>query len=423
MHTKHLPIGVWALAAVALSVIFSPAQANDVGGAGWSVSVLLGQAQWRPENGQAWAPLRTDDHIQAPVYVRTGSGGQVTLQRSGDSVSISPGSLIFIPTVEQRAETWFTRIVQKIGVVTYDVKKRPRPGFQVETQYLTSLVKGTLFEVATGVDQAAVTLLRGSLLVSKADRSESVLIRPMQTASVSQQNPQLRVTTLRRLPPQPTPKPSAPKVEPKDDSSAGQELDDVSTFSWAEDVGLGTVTQTVSSLSVGADSQPALGGTHPPTHLDRPIAAVGGSIDAIEADTGPPSFGTVAVDSGLAGDGGADVGEVMDGISLQNDAPSTSTFETGLPGVGEDLSIGDDLSIQMDSPPSIPVTGGLPFEAETDDIDTSALTGSILTQPMTNIIDPSISEDSPIPSVGGSIPIVPLTVTPPVTERSMLPDL
>ncbi len=352
MHTEFPLYRSWALAAFALSFLAPSVYSDTTEQAAWEVATLRGQAQWRADKQPDWKTLEISSRITPPVHVRTGAGAHVTLRRNGDSLEVSPGSLLFIPPVERRAQSWFTRVVQKIGVIDYDVRKRPHPGFQVETQYLTSLVKGTRFEVSNDTDQAAVTLLRGSLLVSNADNSESVLIKPMQAVSVSRQQPQLRVTTLRRLPPQVSAGSSASGVGTGEKNQT-QSLNEVDKFSWAQGIGVGTVTQTVSSLRRDVDVPPATSPDYPAA--DARTLSAGATAEGIGIDAGALVSDAVPIAGELAHEPVGTAITAVNPVALPGEGASSSLG--GLPsasvslsqGLADPVTAGDLIGTQRDN--------------------------------------------------------------------------
>jgi hypothetical protein len=325
----------------------------------WQVTELRGVAEWKSENASEWQSLRIGDRIEPPMHVRTAGDGRATLQRGGDSVKISPNSLLFFPVAEQRDDGLFMRILQTFGVVTYEVGKRSQPGFQVESGYLTSLVKGTLFEVAASAEQTAVTLLNGSLLVSKPDDSESVLLMPMQTASASKQNPRIRVTSLRRGGSGRERNEASVSLSGSGDDS-DTVVGDASTFSWADDVGLSTVTQTVVPAADGG--VPVL------PDLDPPDTLMSGTLGRLDAVTGLQLPAVQETDSaGLALPAGVDAGG-SDGFGVSGAAVDSAAAASGLTGdavsqpgglLGNTVVPGDSVLPPSITEPLEDVTGSL----------------------------------------------------------------
>lgn len=381
MHPTRCFYGKWALLALILAALCQPVLA-DLETTAWQVTELHGSAEWTTENDTSWQPLHKGDRIEPPTQVRTGTDGRVTLQRGGDSVKISPNSLLFFPAAERRDGNLFMRVLQTFGVVTYSVEKRPQPGFQVETHYLTSLVKGTLFEVAASDEQAAVTLLNGSLLVGNPDTNESVLIKPMQTASASRQHPRIRVITVH-----PGTRLQAPGQTSELVSSSS--VDDASTFSWAQDVGLVAVTRIPSATDDSDPSLPADLDTHPTvlsstvqqldpvTGLQLPVIVDTNGINSA-LTTGSESLGltglvgdTAAAASGLLGDTTAQVGNVLGDTGAQlGNLLTESPASGGLVG-GTISQVGNVLS-----EPAATVGGALGT--------TSTQLGNLLTSPPTS---------------------------------------
>jgi hypothetical protein len=331
-----------------------PALAES-GTTAWQATELQGSAEWKAEHSSSWQHLHIGDRVEPPTQVRTGADGRVTLERGGDRVKISPNSLLFFPAAERRDGNLFIRVLQTFGVVTYAVEKRPQPGFQVETRYLTSLVKGTLFEVAASNEQAAVTLLNGSLLVGNPDNSESVLIKPMQTASASSRHPRIRITTVHRETQLKTPRQSS---EPVSSSS----VDDASTFSWARHVGLVAVTRLPSATEDSNPSLPAdLVGVQPPLTVDA--NGISSGITTGAESLGPTGLvgDTAAAASGLLGDTTAQVGNLLsDPVTTVGGILGGTSSQLGNPLTGPPTSGGllGDTTSQVDNLLSAPVTPG-----------------------------------------------------------------
>lgn len=58
-----------------------------------------------------------------------------------------------------------TRLVQWLGQVVFEIDHRPDPHFEVDTPYLTAIVKGTAFTVDVTRDNSAVAVTQGVVAV------------------------------------------------------------------------------------------------------------------------------------------------------------------------------------------------------------------------------------------------------------------
>ncbi|MDQ2639462.1 MAG: FecR domain-containing protein [Pseudomonadota bacterium] len=126
--------------------------------------------------------VRLDMQLPAPLEVRTGPDGMVTLRQLGSELNVGPNSVVILPDVsEQRGAP--QKISQQSGRVLYSVERKNR-AFSVETRHLVSVVKGTVFSVAAEDSGTQVSLLEGSLEVSTPGlEGEPVLLRPNESAT------------------------------------------------------------------------------------------------------------------------------------------------------------------------------------------------------------------------------------------------
>ena len=129
----------------------------------------------------ALQPARLETTLTAPVEVRTGADGRVTLRQLGSELNVGPNSVVILPDVPaQRGAP--QKIEQRDGRVLYSVDRKDRE-FIVETRHLVSVVKGTVFSIASDADGTQVSLLEGSLEVSAPGIEESILLRPNESAT------------------------------------------------------------------------------------------------------------------------------------------------------------------------------------------------------------------------------------------------
>ena len=79
---------------------------------------------------------------------------------------IGPDSVVTVPAQAGR----HTTILQRAGVVEFDIERQKLPYFVVETPYLSALVKGTQFTVEVGASTATVSVAGGLVEVEDPDR-------------------------------------------------------------------------------------------------------------------------------------------------------------------------------------------------------------------------------------------------------------
>lgn len=148
----------------------------DKAGAGDSKGVVSGTILW------------------APFEIITGRNGKASLQRGEDRIEVSPNTVIELGADSTDPSGVLSRVKLMLGLALFQVDKLPKRGFEVETPFLVSVVKGTTFTVRVGTRAAGVSLEAGSLLVLDASRAAGVLIVPGQTAYADPVDRQIRVT-------------------------------------------------------------------------------------------------------------------------------------------------------------------------------------------------------------------------------------
>jgi ferric-dicitrate binding protein FerR (iron transport regulator) len=86
------------------------------------------------------------------------------LMHGEDVVLLAPFSTILLR--ETNGKNGMTRLEQTLGNIIVKVEKRPGWNFQVETPYLTAVVKGTKFGVSVDGNGARVDVRQGVVGVS-----------------------------------------------------------------------------------------------------------------------------------------------------------------------------------------------------------------------------------------------------------------
>ena len=115
--------------------------------------------------------------------VRTGANGRVRLARTEESVFIGPNTIASIakrPTPGMR-----TTVLLERGSSEFQIRKRSKAHFSVETPYLVAIVKGTTFKVTVGGRSARVSVTEGKVQVKSLVSGEYTDIVAGQSAVVN----------------------------------------------------------------------------------------------------------------------------------------------------------------------------------------------------------------------------------------------
>src|SRR5262249_27249896 len=72
-----------------------------------------------------------------------------------------------------------TRVVEWLGQALFEVEHRPDPHFEVDTPYLTAIVKGTAFTVEVTHDGSAVAVTQGVVAVATRSGARSLVAAGM----------------------------------------------------------------------------------------------------------------------------------------------------------------------------------------------------------------------------------------------------
>jgi ferric-dicitrate binding protein FerR (iron transport regulator) len=178
---NHLPFprGARLLAALlsvlcllALSGLEAPARAQELAAlpAPWIVAEVEGPAMVRYDRG-AWQRLDLGAAVAAASEIRTGRDAHVVLVRGGDRVRLFAQSYLELP--KAAADDGMTRLMQWLGEALFEVDPRPSPQFEVDTPWLTAVVKGTAFTIQVSRDSAAVAVSSGTVRVTTLDGAGS----------------------------------------------------------------------------------------------------------------------------------------------------------------------------------------------------------------------------------------------------------
>src|ERR1039457_4796155 len=141
-------------------------------------------------------PVSASAHLTLPAQIRTGSDGVIDLRDNASLVHIGPNSTVAIPDSGPSGGL-VDRYLQSAGSALYNIQGRHGRPMSVETPYLVSVVKGTVFTVSVEEGATSVTLMEGSLDVAAPDVSQHVLLKPNQSIRYSPGDPALMVSPAR----------------------------------------------------------------------------------------------------------------------------------------------------------------------------------------------------------------------------------
>jgi len=180
---------VMMLLAAVLAAFSLPAIAGDitVTRVAGSVKVLVGKTSISVTTGSKLTP---------PAKIETGADGFLRIEQASSTLDIGPNSMLLIPDARAESEN----IIQTLGRVLYSVKPRKTRSFSVQTPYLVSVVKGTVFSVAIENEATSVSLMEGSVELV-ADGIAPVLLLPNDTATRGVHDRSINVTKVDVAPP------------------------------------------------------------------------------------------------------------------------------------------------------------------------------------------------------------------------------
>lgn len=188
LHQKKNFPKLWkAVATFVLAIaVSSGAQAQSrslaaVDGDSWMVGSVSGDARIIGADGNAHAasagaPMASGDRLAV-------GNGRAVLTRGASRVTLSENSDVAIG--ENGGDSLYTKLIQTIGTLVFQVEKQPLQRFEVQTPYLAATVKGTVFTVSLRASGGAVHVTEGAVQVSARDGGATALVRPGQTATVS----------------------------------------------------------------------------------------------------------------------------------------------------------------------------------------------------------------------------------------------
>ena len=177
---------LWLLVGAAVCFAGTSAQAAewrlvDVAG---SISIVA--------PGAAPAPARLNQIVPTGATVTTSAGARATLDNGAQHMVVGPNSRM---TVAPDAGG-FTRVIQDLGAVMFQVDKQKVPHFRVDTPLLAAIVKGTTFTVVVEPQADAVNVAEGLVEVRSNMNSSSVDVVAGASGAVQRDGSQsVQVTT------------------------------------------------------------------------------------------------------------------------------------------------------------------------------------------------------------------------------------
>lgn len=151
-----------------------PAMAAD-----WVASRLRGSAQVQTDGD--WQALARGDRVADNQPVRTGADSRLDLTRGAEVISLGPETEIRIDEDLARS---LTVVHQGLGTVDIEAEIRSGDHLEVQTPFLTAVVKGTVFSVEAAADRATVSVSRGLVAVRALETSYSTSLPAGTSATV-----------------------------------------------------------------------------------------------------------------------------------------------------------------------------------------------------------------------------------------------
>ena len=150
--------------------------------ADWTVNRLSGEV-WIAADGVQAVSLGAGMTLPRGGLVTTGTDGRVLLVSGDQSMTIGPSSVVRVRA--DAGNSGLTTILQRAGVVEFNVDKRAVDHFAVETPFLAAVVKGTRFAVGAFRSSGVVKVANGRVEVTDLRTGQVVDILPGQQAVVT----------------------------------------------------------------------------------------------------------------------------------------------------------------------------------------------------------------------------------------------
>lgn len=181
-----------AFLALAISLLFSlPAFADD-----WVIVRMRGTVHAKADSG--WQKLKRGAIIPDDRQLRTSENGHIELVRGNETLVLQPNTQIRIS--DRAGAKPYTIVSQDFGTVQVEAEAREVAHFEVRTDVLAAVVKGTKFVVTAGQSGARVDVKRGHVYVEDTVSHSSVVVAVGQQASFAQGAATLEVDGRGNLP-------------------------------------------------------------------------------------------------------------------------------------------------------------------------------------------------------------------------------
>lgn len=153
----------------------------------WTVHDVSGTVDIKTASGREITAL-AGTHLETPFTIVTGESSRAVVMHGQDKLTVAANSQTTVPQPQPSRNGLITRIKQAIGSVLYHAQHRVNGGFEVDTPYLVSVVKGTTFNIHVTADATSVALVEGRLLVYTPDKQHEVTLTPGQVAIKSKKS-------------------------------------------------------------------------------------------------------------------------------------------------------------------------------------------------------------------------------------------
>jgi len=138
-----------------------------------------GEVAYKDEKSQKWMPLppTPGTELQNGLKISTGLKSSVTLNLSGNKVTVGPLSVMKVYENQIVDGTQQTKIGMRRGQMTADVTRgeKVKTVFKVATPVATSAVRGTQKEIQTGPSGTQVKASEGSVRVDSRNGQARVI--------------------------------------------------------------------------------------------------------------------------------------------------------------------------------------------------------------------------------------------------------
>lgn len=175
-------LGATTRAALAVMLIcLASGQAAAGSARSWVLETQSGQVQL-VKTGISPIALTPGDAFGGGDWIETGPDGRAVLRRGEETIVVAPNSRIGLP--KDKTGPFATRILHTLGTILLTVEKKAKQHFEVQTPYLTAVVKGTTFTVGIQNGRSVVHVVEGLVQVKNLASGRSTLVRPGQTGAV-----------------------------------------------------------------------------------------------------------------------------------------------------------------------------------------------------------------------------------------------